>query len=286
MRLFYVATTRAKYRLAIVGQTKEIKDVLEDNGISELNHYIDYLKIGDMHCEEAFAPLAREDSQNKTVICCESDTELTEKISKALAFSYPYDKMDIPIKASVSSVSFEKEKIYDISKSFGETSAEKGTAYHKFLELWSFDENWREFYVGEAKQKMLERDYELLSEQVLEKICSMRVYSSLNNFTIYKEKEFIVGVPYSLIAQSNIDEEIVIQGTIDLLAVSKEKAVVLDYKYSSIKDEGLAEKYRKQLALYAYAVQKLLNLPVEAHLINIYSQKIVSYSEDSLKLQK
>ena len=61
--------------------------------------------------------------------------------------------------------------------------------------------------------------------------------------------------------------------------------MLIDYKYSTIaKNEDLLEKYRKQLALYAYAVQKVLNLPVEAYLVNIYSQKVISLDNESLKL--
>ncbi len=284
MRLFYVATTRAKYNLFVVGQTKEIRDGFETNEIPFMNHYIDYIKSGDMALEEINAPQGQQSEQDKLVICYESDEVASKKIAQTLAYLYPY-KDDIPIKSSVTGVSFGEKKIYEVTNEFGETSAEKGTAYHRFLELWDFKQDWKEFYKTSAKENMLESEYELLDESVLEKICSMREFSTLKNFALYKEKEFIVGVPYNLLADSESTQEVVIQGTMDLLAVSNEKAIVFDYKYSSIKeDKNLAEKYRKQLALYVYAVEKLLNIPTEAHLINIYSQKIISYDKDSLNL--
>ncbi len=287
MRLFYVATTRAKYRLHIVGQTKQVKDEFDENEIAYMSHYIDYIKTSDMSQEQTEIIEDCENAQSKTVICCERNDELVAQISNTLDFVYEYQGQDIPIKSSVTEVSYEKNKIYQVNNEVGETSAEKGTAYHKFLELWNFKEGWREFYLGKAKEQMLDSEYSLLNEEALEKICSMRVFSELENYALYKEKEFVVGVPYNLVAQSSVEQEIIIQGTIDLLAISKDKAIVLDYKYSAIKeDSDLAEKYRKQLALYAYAVNKLLGLPVEAHLINIYSQKIVSYDNESLKLQK
>lgn len=284
MRLFYVATTRAKYRLHIVGQTKQIKDEFDENEIAFMNRYIDYVKTSDMALEDVVVPQGQQSEQNKLVICYEGDEVASKKIAQTLAYLYPY-KDDIPIKSSVTGVSFGEKKIYEVTNEFGETSAEKGTAYHRFLELWDFKQDWKEFYKTSAKENMLESEYELLNESVLEKICSMREFSTLKNFVLYKEKEFIVGVPYNLLADSESTQEVVIQGTMDLLAVSNEKAIVFDYKYSSIKeDKDLAEKYRKQLALYVYAVEKLLNIPTEAHLINIYSQKIVSYDKDSLNL--
>ncbi len=284
IRLFYVATTRAKYSLCVVGETKGLKEKIEPNELNFINRYIDYIKIGDMEISQTSTTLLEEKAEQKAVIIGEKNDKLAEKIHNNLTFSYAFEGKDIPLKSSVSGVCFGESKIYETTKDFGQTSAEKGTAYHKFLELWDFKENWLEFYKNSAKEKMCE-DYNLLDEKVLEKICSMEVFSKLIGYTLHKEKQFIVGVPYNLVANSQVAEEVVIQGTIDLLAVKEDRAIIIDYKYSSISsDKDLLEKYTKQLALYAYAVQKVLKLPVEAHLVNIYSQKVISLDNESLKL--
>ena len=152
------------------------------------------------------------------------------------------------------------------------------------MELWDFKEGWLDFYLNEAKELMGE-EYNLLDKAVLEKICQMQVFAALGDYELYKEKQFIVGVPYKLLSQSEVEEQVVVQGTIDLLAIGNNKAIIIDYKYSSIsRDEDIREKYQKQLALYAYAVKKVLKLDVEAHLVNIYSQKVISFDKESLKL--
>ncbi|MDY6367270.1 MAG: PD-(D/E)XK nuclease family protein, partial [Clostridia bacterium] len=58
-----------------------------------------------------------------------------------------------------------------------------------------------------------------------------------------------------------------LQGVIDLLAVDKYDAYVIDYKYSAHDGITLKERYKKQLDLYAYAVEKSLNLKVKGKFI-------------------
>ena len=105
----------------------------------------------------------------------------------------------------------------------------------------------------------------------------------IKNYEIYKEKDFFVGVPFNLISNSDTIKEVIVQGTIDLLAVSKDKAVIIDYKLSSIaQEQDLIDKYKTQLALYAYAVKKLLKLDVECYLVNILSQKLIKLSKEDI----
>ena len=47
-----------------------------------------------------------------------------------------------------------------------------------------------------------------------------------------------------------------VQGKIDLLALGKEDAVIVDYKLSAHTREELIKTYQAQLSLYALAVQK------------------------------
>ena len=64
----------------------------------------------------------------------------------------------------------------------------------------------------------------------------------------------------------------VLQGIIDLLAVNGDDAWIIDYKYSSLEKESLIKKYKKQLNLYAYAVQKTLKLKVvKKVIINLFT---------------
>ena len=94
-------------------------------------------------------------------------------------------------------------------------------------------------------------------------------------------------MPYNLISKESSDKKVIVQGTIDLLAIKDNKAVIIDYKLSQIaKDEDLINKYKTQLALYAYAVKTLLNLEVECYLVNILSQRLIKIDKEHLKLGK
>lgn len=62
--------------------------------------------------------------------------------------------------------------------------------------------------------------------------------------------------------------EVLLQGIIDLLAVSGKEAVIYDYKYSRKNAEALKRTYAKQLKLYKYAVEKSLGLNVKSAVHN------------------
>ena len=63
-------------------------------------------------------------------------------------------------------------------------------------------------------------------------------------------------LPASEAGVADIEDEVEVQGKIDLLAIGKEDAVIVDYKLSAHTREELIETYRVQLTLYAIAVQK------------------------------
>ena len=50
----------------------------------------------------------------------------------------------------------------------------------------------------------------------------------------------------------------------------------MDYKYSTLSEEGLKARYKKQLDLYAYAVEKVLEKKVvRKTLVNIFTGQTV-----------
>jgi len=286
IRLLYVALTRAEYHLFVTGNCKELQTSIMPFEIEKAKCFMDLIKMGDLSENVITNTSINNFTQtNREIIIQDYDKALAEKIISQLNFSYPLKEL-IPLKTSVTSTLNDEPIVYDeaVEYEYSDSSAEKGTAYHKFLEIWNFNENYLDFYNNQAKQ-LLGVDYNFLEKEKLEKICSMEVFSKVKNCSLYKEKQFFVGVPYKLIADSASTKEVLVQGTIDLLALSENKAIIIDYKYSSIaKDEDLIKKYKKQLALYSYAVKKLLNVDTECYLININSQKIIALKEEDLVL--
>ena len=79
-----------------------------------------------------------------------------------------------------------------------------------------------------------------------------------------------MNIPANRVFDTACTEEVLLQGVIDLLAISPFGAEIIDYKYSVLNAEGLKRKYRKQLELYAYAVEKSLGIKViRKTLVNI-----------------
>ena len=83
------------------------------------------------------------------------------------------------------------------------------------------------------------------------------------------EKEIMVGRT----GIYELDENILVQGIIDLYYIDKDdKLVLVDYKTDYVdngKEDELVEKYRKQLELYERALEKALHQKVDR--VYIYS---------------
>ena len=103
-------------------------------------------------------------------------------------------------------------------------------------------------------------------------------FDDIKGCKLYREKEFLVNVEAQKLIGASSNEQILVQGIIDLLAIDKKNktAVVVDYKYSSLDKNSLKIKYAKQLQLYAYAVEKVLKLKVDKMVIvNLFTGEIV-----------
>ena len=106
----------------------------------------------------------------------------------------------------------------------------------------------------------------------------MPIFNSLNGYSLYKEQPFTAFVPANMVESDYTGEsEILLQGIIDLLAVKDDEAIIIDYKYSTvINQEKLVERYKKQLELYSFAVEKVLKKKVKAtYLLNLNTCKLI-----------
>ena len=72
------------------------------------------------------------------------------------------------------------------------------------------------------------------------------------------------------------DEEILIQGKIDLIALGG-KNIIMDYKYTSITDEKrLIDRYIRQLKAYQFAVEKALGIKIdEVYIFDIKNSRAI-----------
>lgn len=239
-----------------------------------------------------------------------SDEEI-QRINERLDFVYPRAHLNkLPAKLSVSKLtptvlddidddaatleSFDEAKILEIEEFFESrsrtTSADRGTATHLFLQFCDF-ENAEKNGVENELSRLVERRFiapqvaELINVKQLEKFFESEFYSSLKNAKrTYREQRFNILLPASHFTQDEEfkadveDEEILVQGVIDLFFEDKNGNIVLcDYKTDyltpeELNDEALViEKMRarhgNQLEYYAMAIERFVGKRPDSILI-------------------
>ena len=110
----------------------------------------------------------------------------------------------------------------------------------------------------------------------LENALNGEILSVLRDKKLYREAPFFANFKACEVLDTTSNENVLIQGIIDLLAVDKGECVIVDYKYSNLSPNKLKEKYQKQLDLYEKAVSRVLGLKVSAkYLFNILKGEVI-----------
>lgn len=277
MRIFYVALTRAKYSLHVIFEGN--KDLRKEvfNGAEKP---IEFIPKQSSFTENTEHPEELEkiyfEREPKTVIFSECDENEKHKMQERFSFNYPFTEDTLlPLKSSVTAA-LKSENTFDsddteentpiiFSEYDGAESKEHGILAHKIMELLDF-ERLNEFDLQiEEMTAAGELDKEALKGLDLKKIkkaATSGAFDGVGGKTLYREKRFIANVPANLVFGTKSQTPVLIQGVIDLLAVGKNDAEIIDYKYSNKSAEKLKETYYKQLDLYAYSVEKSLNVKV------------------------
>ncbi len=181
-------------------------------------------------------------------------------------------------------------------KGVSEERIRTGIAYHAALENFDFStifDGAGTRLSGESLKKTVEEflekfracgkipesDFALLQADKLVEILENDVFAEIVGMPLMREQQFIAsltanevleladrygenGAAFAPSPQGN-GEHVLFQGAIDLLAIGKDNARVIDYKYSSQGAEYLKEHYALQLALYRKITAKILRLPIE-----------------------
>ena len=94
---------------------------------------------------------------------------------------------------------------------------------------------------------------------------------------VYREKPFYINLKAADIYKEETEEEVLVQGIIDLYYIDKdEKLILVDYKTDFVKDKTgkeLIDKYKEQLELYKMALEQALERKVDKILIYSTSLK-------------
>ena len=165
------------------------------------------------------------------------------------------------------------------------TPSEKGTLMHLILQ--KLDENVdydiekiEELIVKlQNKNIITQKEKEAVNKNDVYKFTNSNIWKEMKNAKeIQKERPFYINIPASEIYDEDIEEEILVQGIIDLYYITKDNRLVLvDYKTDRVNEEKeLIDKYKIQLSIYKRALEKALNRKVDnIYLYSVYLGKEV-----------
>ncbi|MCL2851252.1 MAG: UvrD-helicase domain-containing protein [Firmicutes bacterium] len=287
MRLLYVALTRAKNKLIIIG----ILDV--EKARASANKFTGHLQNGPSEFEilqsknyfdflipTLFRSIPSSDFELKIEKLDVIKVTLKEK--KPLVLSGPVDKelvtelkdrfkkefktqigSSVVFKNSVTSLTRGELETFDkpITEFFPTLTKDRGvdygTKFHESMQNIDFD-----------------KDTKHEDKNVVVAIKILKGF--LNGFEIYKEIPFLQTLEHN-------DAQIIVQGIIDMLAIKKEgedkRVVLVDYKTNRNASEvKLVEMYRSQMQMYANAIKQAMNIQENVIEIYIYStthQKLI-----------
>lgn len=336
MRILYVALTRAKEKLIIVGRQKdvnkkmsekqkllEIYSTIDDNKINpyllqKYKTYLDwleliYLKEGVANTKNLFT--VNINKREKTSVKIENEVEdiskkiieesnknndeqEKEKIKEILNWQYKHQSIEgIPTKTSVSKLKENKEQEVQITqepKFINEeaktklTGAQKGTLIHLCLQKMKETEEYNLEKITELIEEL--KDKEIITEIEVQNIDKEKLleYTNSQLWTelkqakeIHKEHPFYINIKASRIynqINKEDDEDILVQGVIDLFFIDKDdKLILVDYKTDYVQNENeLVEEYKGQLDLYKEALEQSLNKKVDKMCIySVYLNKLI-----------
>lgn len=286
MRLLYVALTRAKEKLIVIGTEKKTKESLNSKKIKikNSNTFLKWLKIA---CNNSIKYYSKNDieiikSNNDIFINIPECKKSEININEAFCKDYNMFEQTMPTKISASQTEkLKQENVLPIEKpeflksTIQNTGAEKGTIIHKILELLPLK---RYDNLEELKGKIKKITNENIGD-----------LTSIYNFTrtnlyeriliskkVEKEKAFCILMSSNeLFNQNDINENVIVQGIIDCYFEEADKIILLDYKSDFCKCENdLINKYKKQLMIYKKALEKATNKEVkEVFLYSLYLNK-------------
>ena len=199
------------------------------------------------------------------------DTEIIEE---------PKETTEGVVEQKTKEITFEKPKFLQEEKDIKITSAQKGTLIHLCMQKLNPKEEYDLQKIKELiqnlqlKQIITEKEAEAINPYKILEFTKSDIWDELKTAKeIYQEKPFYINVPAKQIYEQDIEENILVQGIIDLYYIDKDdKLVLLDYKTDYVengKESELVEKYRKQLDLYKEALEQALNRKVDR--VFIYS---------------
>lgn len=302
MRILYVALTRAKEKLIVTGIDKEFaKNVV----VEDASCYFDWIlentdeslihTVDEFESDEIIKNLAKTDNMKSNSHKWSDDVAFYQKIMEKISFRYPFiEETRLNRKVSVTELTKYKSKNYSIEEFYNQyhvesvkkplfmskdsisaNAAHRGTLMHKIMASIDLKKLNDPQYIFYIKSKITEPEYmnnitAFISSPIYNDICEAD--------EIYQEKVFFLPVNTSYISSLTgqifeVDHEVLLQGVIDCLIIKDGYGTILDYKTDKVKKGNEKEhslKYKRQLEIYANAVEKIMGIKIKGKVIHFF----------------
>ena len=313
MRLLYVAMTRAKNNLILLGAKRKADEFAEkytkplnDSRIMHADFYADWLLgacfpngLGTLTLPNGGAVVSGisggPDSGGASLGMSgeafsewlqEADFLDTDAVRKRLSFHYPDEAATgLPSKLSVTGLTLRPAEIADrprfmeVSRPF--TGAEIGTLTHRLLQLVSIKQHTEES-VRKELAGLTERGFFTEAEANAIRLGSVvRFFASelgsrlIASPRVEREREFDMLLKASELVDPGSDAPIMLQGVIDCCFIEDGEWVLVDHKTTHVDPNRtprtVAERYRRQLELYALALERLTGVRVKERYVYLLS---------------
>ena len=145
------------------------------------------------------------------------------------------------------------------------SSIEKGNAYHKLMQYVDFSSNNIQLLKQNVQEllnggKLLDTDLKYINLESIVKLLNNKQFLDIvNSGTVLREKEFFMNI--------GSNDVIIVQGVVDLAVINGDGATIIDYKTGNFASAANLAKYKKQIDLYAVAIEKSFGIAVNKRAI-------------------
>ncbi|MCM1194330.1 MAG: UvrD-helicase domain-containing protein [Corallococcus sp.] len=298
MRLLYVAMTRAKFVLNLVGQVSEKQLTALPKLTTKATSHMDWMlavlrdkivSAQDFRDNSTEINVIREIPQEETSEStqsdmCEQETDY-DKVAERIGYEYPY-KNQTSMPSKIVSSALDKSYIDMGEQADYVIVADNdrnyvGTAYHKVYQYVSYDADKSE--IAETISSLVNDGQ--IEQRFAERLDADLIFNTLNNSElrkilaegkVYHELPFMLYAPYNELAPDGIySDEVMLQGVIDLLVINGDKATVIDFKYTARSDKA-ESRYKAQLNSYKTAVRQICGISdVRCFILSIADNKLI-----------
>lgn len=242
----------------------------------------DIIKLNILNKQSVLKELKNKKNENADVLKILEENSINKEklknIDEILSYAYPkIVSTIIPTKTSVTSIKQMKNKTEksDITqlpkpeflrKEEQEklTGAQKGSLIHLCMQNLDEKQDYNLQKVKELivdlnkKQVITDKEKDNINPYKILEFTKSKIWKELKEAKeIYREKPFYINIPAKEIYDEEIEDNILVQGIIDLYYIDKDDNLILvDYKTDYVQDENeLINKYKEQLNLYKKALE-------------------------------